>query len=54
MIPLRLDEKGVADGLAAISNAIYDAVGVRLRDHPMSPPRIVAALAEAEGTLAAE
>ncbi len=31
--------------LAAISNAIYDAVGVRLRNHPMSPPRIVEALA---------
>ncbi len=30
--------------LAAISNAIYDAVGVRLRNHPMSPPRIVEAL----------
>ena len=40
--------------LAAISNAIYDAVGVRLRNHPMSPPRIVEALAEAEGSLAAE
>ncbi len=40
--------------LAAISNAIYDAVGVRLRHHPMSPPRIIAALAEADGALAAE
>lgn len=40
--------------LAAISNAIYDAVGVRLRNHPMSPPRIVEALEQAKGALAAE
>jgi len=33
--------------LAAISNAIHDAVGVRLRDHPMSPPKVLKALEEA-------
>ena len=30
---------------AAIANAIYDAIGIRLRTLPMSPPRIIAALA---------
>ena len=40
--------------LAAISNAIHDAVGVRLRDHPMSPPKILKALDEAKGAQAAE
>ena len=30
--------------MAAIANAIYDAVGVRLSDLPMSPPRVLAAL----------
>ncbi len=28
----------------AISNAIYDAVGVRLRDTPFTPPRVLAAI----------
>ena len=30
--------------MAAIANAIYDAVGVRLRELPMSPDKVVAAL----------
>jgi CO/xanthine dehydrogenase Mo-binding subunit len=30
---------------AAIANAIYRAIGVRMTELPMSPPRIVAALA---------
>ncbi|SVD43666.1 uncharacterized protein METZ01_LOCUS396520, partial [marine metagenome] len=29
---------------AAISNAIYDAVGVRLRELPMTPARLAASL----------
>jgi nicotinate dehydrogenase subunit B len=29
---------------AAISNAIYDAVGVRMRDLPFAPDRVQAAL----------
>ena len=40
--------------LAAISNAIYHAVGVRLRHHPMSPPKVLKALDEAAGKMAAE
>ena len=34
---------------AALANAIYDATGVRLRDLPMSPPRVQKALAENGG-----
>jgi CO/xanthine dehydrogenase Mo-binding subunit len=34
---------------AAIANAIYDAVGVRLTELPMSPPKVCAALLAKEG-----
>ena len=34
---------------AALANAIYDATGVRLRDLPMSPPRVQKALVENGG-----
>ena len=37
-------EVSIIPPLAVISNAIYDAVGIRLRDHPMSPPKVLAAL----------
>ena len=40
--------------LAAISNAIHDAVGVRLLDHPMSPPKVLKAIDEAAPAQAAE
>jgi CO/xanthine dehydrogenase Mo-binding subunit len=30
--------------MAAVANAIADAVGIRLRDLPMSPPKVLAAL----------
>ena len=30
---------------AAIANAVFDAIGVRLRQYPMTPPRVRAALA---------
>jgi CO/xanthine dehydrogenase Mo-binding subunit len=33
---------------AAIANAIYDAIGIRMRELPMSPARVVAALSEAK------
>ena len=35
--------------LAAIANAIYDAVGVRMTDLPMNPASVVRALAEKDG-----
>ncbi len=40
--------------LAAISNAIYDAIGVRMRNHPMSPPKVLKAIEDAETPVAAE
>ena len=30
--------------LPAIANAIHDAIGIRMRDHPMSPPKVLKAL----------
>ena len=50
-----IGEVPIIPPLAAISNAIHDAVGVRLRDHPMSPPKVLKALKEQESRpLAAE
>jgi CO/xanthine dehydrogenase Mo-binding subunit/aerobic-type carbon monoxide dehydrogenase small subunit (CoxS/CutS family) len=45
---------GVGEGVmgpapAAIANAVYDAVGVRLRSIPFTPDKVRAALAEVEG-----
>ncbi len=37
-------EPGLVPTAPAIANAIYDAVGVRLRDLPMTPERVLAAL----------
>ena len=34
--------------IAALSNAINDAIGLRLRDHPLSPPKVLKAIDEAE------
>src|SRR5690606_31278349 len=39
-------ETSIVPPLAAIANAIDSAVGVRLTEVPMSPPKIVAALAK--------
>jgi CO/xanthine dehydrogenase Mo-binding subunit len=47
-------EVSIIPPLAVISNAIYDAVGIRLRDHPMSPPKVLKALDEAAPAQAAE
>jgi CO/xanthine dehydrogenase Mo-binding subunit len=35
--------------MAAISNAIYDAIGVRMNDLPMSPAKVLEALWAKEG-----
>lgn len=50
----RLDEPSTGAGeemtgaaAAAIANAVFDAVGVRLRQYPMTPLRVLAALATA-------
>jgi CO/xanthine dehydrogenase Mo-binding subunit len=39
--------------MAAVANAIADATGIRLRDLPMSPPRLRAALDATEPMRAA-
>jgi CO/xanthine dehydrogenase Mo-binding subunit len=39
-------ETPIVPPLAAVANAIHRAIGVRFRELPMSPPRIVEALAE--------
>jgi len=38
-------EDGVVATPAAIANAFFDATGVRLRQFPMTPQRVLAALA---------
>ncbi|MGE7990030.1 molybdopterin cofactor-binding domain-containing protein [Pseudomonas sp. NPDC089554] len=47
--PTGLGEPGVIGIAPAISNAIYQAVGVRLRDLPMRPAHILAALEKKVG-----
>ena len=42
-------EGSLAATIPAISNAIYDAVGVRLREAPFTPERILAAIRERDG-----
>ena len=40
-------EVPIVPPMAAVANAIADATGIRLRDLPMSPPRLLAALDQA-------
>ncbi len=42
-------EGSLAATIPAISNAIYDAVGVRLRETPFTPERVLAALRTMRG-----
>jgi xanthine dehydrogenase molybdenum-binding subunit len=42
-------EPGLVPTAPAIANAIYDAVGVRIRDLPITPEKVLAALARREG-----
>ena len=42
-------EASIISPPAVIANAIYDAVGVRMRDLPMSPPRVQKAISENGG-----
>jgi len=37
-------EEVIAAAAAAIANAFFDATGVRLREQPMTPRRVMAAL----------
>jgi CO/xanthine dehydrogenase Mo-binding subunit len=47
-------EVPIVPPMAAVANAIHAATGIRLRDLPMSPPKLRAALDEAAPRLAAE
>ena len=40
-------ETPIVPPLAAISNAVADALGIRFSELPMSPPRVLAAIEEA-------
>ena len=37
-------EEVIAAGAAAVANAVFDAIGVRLRQYPLTPERVRAAL----------
>ena len=40
-------EEALCSAAAAIANAFFDATGVRLREYPMTPNRVLAALGQA-------
>jgi CO/xanthine dehydrogenase Mo-binding subunit len=44
-----LGEMGLVPTAAAVSNAIYDAVGARLQRIPMTPERVLRAIEDASG-----
>ncbi len=44
-----IGEPGLVPTAPAIANAIYDAVGVRIKDLPITPEKVLAALREKEG-----
>ena len=37
-------ELGIAGAGAAIANAVYNACGARIRDYPLTPEKVLAAL----------
>ena len=39
-------EEVIAAGAAAVANAVADAIGVRLRQYPLTPARVLAALSQ--------
>jgi CO/xanthine dehydrogenase Mo-binding subunit len=47
-------EVPIVPPMAAVANAIFDATGMRLRDLPMSPPKLRAAFDAAEPAMAAD
>jgi len=47
-------EVPIVPPMAAVANAIADATGIRMRDLPMSPPRLRAAIDAEELPRAAE
>jgi len=47
-------EVNICPPMAAIANAIENAVGVRMTELPMSPPKLTAAIETAQPKLAAD
>ena len=45
----RVGETPIVPPMAAISNAVADALGIRFTDLPMSPPRVLAAIKAGNG-----
>jgi xanthine dehydrogenase molybdenum-binding subunit len=43
-------EVSIVPPMAAVANAIYDAVGVRMTELPMSPGKVLEALQRAQGS----
>jgi len=39
-------EVPLVPGLSAVRNAVYDALGIRFNDLPLSPPRVLAGMGE--------
>lgn len=46
-----LGEGPVAPGAPCIANAVFDAIGVQIKEAPLTPQNILQALAEKEGAL---
>ncbi len=44
-----IGEPGCVPTAPAIANAIYDAIGVRIKDLPITPERVLAAIREKKG-----
>ncbi|HPP05765.1 MAG TPA: hypothetical protein PLW88_00225, partial [Syntrophorhabdaceae bacterium] len=43
-----IGEPGLVPTAPAIANAIYDAIGVRIKDLPITPEKVLAAIKEKE------
>lgn len=41
-----IGEPAIIPAAASVANAVYNALGVRLRELPMTPARVLAALAQ--------
>jgi xanthine dehydrogenase YagR molybdenum-binding subunit len=44
-----LGEPATVPTAAAVANAVFNAIGVRMRELPITPARVLAALAAAKG-----
>ena len=40
----RIGEIGIVEAAAAIANAVYNATGIRIRDFPLTPDKLVVAM----------